>query len=188
VTRAGTLTVWTVGHSSRSLEEVLDLLGPSNIRCLVDVRIYPRSQRHPQFDQRALRKAVEAAGIAYHWAGRALGGHRPPPSGSSHTALAAGLRGYADHMGSEAFQAGMTDLVDLAAHCPTAILCAEKDPQRCHRALIADYLVARGTKVVHLIAPDVTMEHRLSPQARIIDGQLVYNRATQGELALESLQ
>ncbi len=109
------ITLYTVGHSNRSLGELLGLLRDSGIQTLVDVRSYPGSRRHPQFSGDALRFALEGAAMHYHWAGRHFGGMRKPKPGSPHTALTEdGLRGYADHMDTDDFQRAAMQLVNLA--------------------------------------------------------------------------
>ena len=181
-----TLTLYTVGHGTRRLEELIALLKDAGVNTLVDVRAQPRSQRNPQFNDDSLRTACERAGIVYHWAGRQLGGMRAPRPDSPHVALEEGRRGFADHMDTEAFRKGASQLRHLAARGACAILCAERDPARCHRALIADYLTLQGTRVVHLIAPGESREHMLSPAARRESAALIYDRQTSGRLDLES--
>lgn len=177
--------IYTVGHGSRSLDELLNLLLGAGIHTVVDVRAQPQSRRHPHFSGEPLRAALEKTGLIYHWAGRQLGGMRRPRAGSLHTALAEdGLRGYADHMETDAFQTAATQLVRLAARAPTAILCAEREPEHCHRSLIADYLTLQGVRVVHLIEEGEAREHRLRPEVRRESAQLIYDRNTTGALSL----
>ena len=177
-------TLYTIGHGNRSMKEFVPLLVGKDIRTLVDIRAQPHSSRFPHFSTDALRKAMEEIGIVYHWAGRQLGGRRSARPDSRHLALDEGLRGYADYMESDFFQKSAVQLVNLAARSPTAILCAEGSPQRCHRRLIADYLVLRGMEVVHLIAVDDARSHQLSPEARRESVQLIYDRHVSGELDL----
>jgi len=179
-----TLTLYTVGHGTRKLEELIALLEDAGVDTLVDVRAQPRSQHNPQFNDDSLRAACERAGIVYHWAGRQLGGLRAPRPDSPHVALEEGRRGFADHMDTEAFKKGASQLRHLAARGACAILCAERDPVRCHRALIADYLTLQGLRVVHLIAPGESREHLLSPEARRESAALVYDRQVTGRLDL----
>jgi len=180
-----TVTLFTVGHSNRSIEELIGLLGEAGITTLVDVRAEPRSRRNPQFNEDALRTACSAANIVYHWAGRYLGGMRPVRPGSPHVALDEARRGFADHMDTETFHKAAVQLLRMAAHAPTAILCAERDPEKCHRGLIADYLLLQGLRIVHLIAPGERREHLLSPQARRESATLVYNRGTVVDLEFD---
>jgi uncharacterized protein (DUF488 family) len=178
-------TVFTLGHSDRSLEQVMDLLRGAGINTLVDVRAQPHSRRHPQFEESSLRSAAEAAGMTYHWAGRQLGGRRPLAPTSRHKALEEGLRGYADYMETQAFQRAAAQLIGLAGRGATAILCAEREPERCHRSLIADYLILQGIAVVHLMSAGESREHQLRPEARRESAELVYDRQVTGSLELE---
>jgi len=178
------LTLYTVGHGTRQLDELIALLTQAGVVTLVDVRAQPRSQHNPQFNDDSLRAACERAGIVYHWAGRQLGGLRTPRPDSPHVALEEGRRGFADHMDTEAFRKGASQLRQLAGRGACAILCAERDPARCHRALIADYLTLQGLRVVHLIAPGESREHLLSPEVRRESAALVYDRQTTGRLDL----
>lgn len=179
-------TIYTLGHSNRTLEELLDILRQAGIQVLVDVRAQPHSAHNPQFNREALRAAVEAAGRTYHWAGRQLGGMRPAQPGSPHVALVDdSLRAYADYMDLAAFQTAAAQLVRLATGASLAILCAERLPERCHRSLIADYLALQGVRVVHLIARGEAREHLLSAHARRESMQLVYDRHTTDVLELD---
>jgi len=176
------VTLYTVGHSNRELDELLAILEEAGVTTLVDVRAEPRSRRHPQFNEDALRAACAPANIVYHWAGRHLGGMRPLRPGSPHVALDEGRRGFADHMDTEIFKKAAAQLANMAAHAPTAILCAEREPEHCHRALIADYLLLQGARIVHLIAVGERRDHLLSPQARRESATLVYDRHTTAAL------
>jgi uncharacterized protein (DUF488 family) len=168
-------TAFTVGHSTRPIEELLDMLRGSGVRLLVDVRRYPVSRRYPHFSRPALSASLAAAGIDYgHEVD--LGGHREPAPGSPNTAWrAAAFRGYADHMATPAFAAALARLEEAAAARPTAVLCAEADPTKCHRQLVADALVARGARVVHILGPGRTEDHVIHPAARVTPrGGIVY--------------
>ncbi len=136
--------IYTVGHSTRRLEEFLRLLSAHGVEGVVDVRRYPASRRHPHFAREALAGALAAAGIAYRHEPD-LGGRRAPRGDSANVGWKdAGFRGYADHMATTAFRAALERLIEFAEARPTAILCAEAVPSRCHRQLIADALTARG--------------------------------------------
>jgi uncharacterized protein (DUF488 family) len=178
--------LYTIGHSSRTLPELIELLRNAGIGFLVDVRRYPRSTRHPHFDSARLRKVCEVASIGYHWAGEQLGGYRAQTPDSPHTALPEGLRGYADYMQTERFLKSAAQLIDLARRAPTAILCAEKRPQDCHRSLISDYLCSNGVRVEHLIEPGVRETHVLNPRARLTQERLQYDGLTQGALPFDA--
>lgn len=159
--------VLTVGHSTRSLDELRALLGAHGAEMLVDVRTVPRSRRHPQFDRDALPGPLRTAGIGYEHI-RALGGLRRSRPDSVNTAWQnAGFRGYADHMQTEEFEAGLARLLEIARHARTAMMCAEAVPWRCHRSLLADALVARGVAVEHILSPTARQLHRLTPWARV---------------------
>ena len=169
-------TLFTLGHSNRSLAELLALLQAAVIATLVDVRAEPRSRHNPQFNEDSLRDACTRADIAYHWAGRMLGGLRVARADSPHLALEAGLRGFADHMQTDGFKKGAAQLLAMAGKAPTAFLCAERLPENCHRALIADYLLLQGARVLHLIEPGENREHVLNPAARRESAALIYDR------------
>ena len=179
-------TLYTVGHSNRSIQEFIDLLVVADIQTLVDVRRVPRSGRYPQFSEPQLRVAINGAGMAYHWAGRQLGGHREGSPDSPHTALHGAYRGYADHMETDVFEKAAAQLVSVAFQGRTAVMCAEREPDHCHRALLADYLTLRGLTVLHLIARDEVREHRLNPALRTESVRPVYDRGTTGTLDFDS--
>jgi uncharacterized protein (DUF488 family) len=166
--------IFTVGHSTRPQEELIAILKEAGVERLVDVRRFPGSRRHPQFGKEALRAGLAAAGIAYRHEPD-LGGRRDPRPDSLNTAWrVAGFRGYADHMASPQFRAAVERLV-AGSSLPTAVMCAEALPWKCHRQLIADALVARGIEVVHLLAPGQRQAHVLNPSAAVgLDGVLVY--------------
>lgn len=177
--------IYTIGHSTRTIGELLGLLAAHRIEQVVDVRRYPASRRHPQFAQAALATTLAAAGLAYHHEPD-LGGRRPARLDSRNTAWrSAGFRGYADYMETPAFQAALERLVATARARPTAALCAEAVPWRCHRHLIADALVTRGEAVSHILRADRVDAHRLSAHARVLpDGQLCYPARSGDQTAL----
>lgn len=187
--RIGTFTMtalFTLGHSNRSLPELIELLKQAGIETLVDIRAQPRSTRHPTFNEDSLRGATGAVGVQYHWAGRQLGGLRAAQADSPHKALAAdGLRGFADYMDEPGFTRAIAQLLGLAERAPTAILCAEREPLHCHRSLIADYLTLQGVEVTHLIDAATQRPHQLRPEARRESAALIYDRLVSGDLALE---
>src|SRR5436190_6909680 len=156
------MLISTVGHSTRSAEELLELLRGAEVRLVVDIRAFPSSRRHPQFNRGALSEWLPAAGIRYrHLPG--LGGRRSPAPGSSnHAWREAAFQGYADHMRSEEFQRALGELEAVARECATAIMCAEAVWWRCHRRLVADALVLRGWRVEHLGIGDGRAEHELT--------------------------
>lgn len=172
---AHSLHLYTIGHSTRSLEELLHLLGENGVSCLVDVRTVPRSRRNPQFNLEALEHALPAAGIGYvHLA--ALGGlrrglgERSPNTGWRNDSF----RGFADYMMTAQFQKGLEGLLGLAAQETVAIMCAEAVPWRCHRSLIADALTVRGVRVTHILGQGRTQPHRLTPFAQVKGLEITY--------------
>jgi uncharacterized protein (DUF488 family) len=176
-------TVYSIGHGNRSAAEFLAILTASGVACLADVRAYPGSRRHPQFARKSLALLLEAAGIGYHWLGKALGGFRQASPHTIHTALATdNLRAYADHMNSNAFRTGINQLLAYAAASPVAMLCAERLPQHCHRAMIADYLTANGIAVIHILSEEQRITHSCNPCARWDGKRLIYDKAGRQQL------
>ena len=168
------LTVWSVGHSTRSLAELLAVLAPYGIEAVADVRRFPASRRQPQYDRPALEAGLHAAGIDYRSI-PALGGRRQPLSKTPDNAWRhPAFRGYADHLASEEFAAGLFELLMLAWGLRTAVLCAEVLWWRCHRRLIADVLVSLGARVVHILGAKTARAHELAAPARVIRGALTY--------------
>ena len=168
-------TVYTIGHSTRSLEELLALLGESDVRLVADVRAFPSSRRHPQFNRGALASCLPQAGISYrHLAG--LGGRREPVPGSPNGGWQEqALQGYADHMRTGEFQAALAELEAAAAQTPAATMCAEAVWWRCHRRLIADALLVRGWRVEHLGIGASRVVHELTEFAVLdADGVITY--------------
>ena len=180
------LTLYTVGHGARTAAELLELLRAAAIGCIADVRSYPVSRRHPQFSQQNLVPFLDEGAIGYRWLGKALGGFRHGPTPSIHTALAnASSRAYADHMSSTAFHEGMAELLALARVRTTSMLCAERLPQHCHRAMISDYLTAKSIAVIHIVDEGQRMPHCLSGGARWTEGRLIYDRGSSRQLGWE---
>lgn len=178
------LALFTVGHGSRDLDAFLALLRAHRIQCLVDVRAYPASRRHPHFARINLAAALTAGGIRYLWEGAALGGMRRPRRDSPHTVLRdAAFRGYADHMESGEFRAAAERLMGLGRTLRTAFMCAETNPAHCHRSFIADALVGRGAEVLHLFDTNGARRHVLRAGARLAGGRLVYDSGVQLGLA-----
>ena len=169
------MVVHTLGHSTLTLGDFLALLGAHAIAVVADVRRFPASRRHPHFSREALAAALASADRSYCWLPE-LGGRRTGRPGSPHVAWQnPAFRAYADHMETVEFQAGVGALLALAAERPTAVLCAEAVPWRCHRQLVADALVARGIEVRHVLGPASAPPHRLTPFARLEGGRLVYD-------------
>ena len=163
------MTIFTIGHSTRSLDEFLALLRAHSITQLGDVRTVPKSRRHPHFAGAALATSLADAGIAYRHL-PALGGLRKPRRDSKNSAWRhEGFRGYADYMESKEFNEAIDDLIAWAGApgVRTAVMCAEAVWWRCHRQLIADALVARNVTVQHIQTAKSAPEHKLTEFARI---------------------
>lgn len=179
------MTIFTIGHGNRTIGEFIALLREAGIECLVDVRAYPVSRRHPQFARDSLGKSLVDADIRYVWEGKALGGRRKLEKNSLHVALEnPGFRAYAGHMATEDFQRVLGTLIETGRGQPTAMMCAERLPWECHRHLIADSLVARGIRVVHLVSVGERTEHTLNRLARNDGKRLVYDAGEQLGLKL----
>ena len=169
--------VWTIGHSTRSLEAFLDLLARNRIEAVADVRRYPGSRRWPHFAREPLAMALEGRGLVYMWFPE-LGGRRTPNSESPNTAWrSAAFRGYADYMATEAFAEGLDRLVNLASGLRVAVMCAESLWWRCHRGLIADVLRWLEFDVIHILGPGSTAPHPYTAAARVVGGRLSYAAA-----------
>jgi uncharacterized protein (DUF488 family) len=169
------MRIWTIGHSTRTIDEFISLLKANGIKLLADVRAWPGSKRYPQFNNDALTESLNAHGIRYEHFPE-LGGKRKSKPDSHNTAWRnASFRGYADYMETDQFRKGIGRLLDVAAQAgPTAIMCAEAVWWRCHRSLIADHLKARGMEVMHILGANKVEPHPYTSAARIVDGELSY--------------
>jgi uncharacterized protein (DUF488 family) len=166
--------IWTIGHSTRSLEEFVDLLHGEEIEVVADVRRYPASRMHPHFNAGALGQSLPANGVRYEGYPD-LGGRRAPAAASANTRWRnASFRGYADYMETPAFAEALGRLTDAAARARTAIMCAEAPWWRCHRALIADALKSRGVEVLHIMGGERLVAHPYTSAASVVDGKLYY--------------
>ena len=167
--------IYTIGHSTRSLDELIAALQAHEIKILVDIRSIPMSRRLPHFNRESLEKALPDAGIRYVWM-KELGGRRKKiRDDSPHIAIRSdSFRNYADHMLTHEFELGMQKLLELAAEARTAYMCAERVYFNCHRMLVSDWLVAHGYEVLHIDATGPVRPHKLMPEARMINGQLIY--------------
>ncbi len=168
-------TLYTIGHSTRSLDELVSALNAHDIQIVVDIRAFPMSRRLPHFNREMLEQSLPEHGIRYVWM-KALGGYRKMiRRDSPHTALRnANFRNYADYTLTPEFEQAIADLIDLANRSPTAYMCAERVYFRCHRMMVSDWLVAKGHEVFHIDAEGPVKAHKLLSDARIIDGQLIY--------------
>ena len=166
--------LFTVGHSTRPIDEFLALLTGHRIARLVDVRTVPRSRHNPQFGSDLLPPALDRAGIAYTHL-PALGGLRHTRTDSPNTAWKnASFRGYADYMLTPDFDRALDDLIAMVARERVAIMCAEAVPWRCHRSLIADALTARGIPVTHILSAGRTQPHTMTSFAHVEGTQVTY--------------
>lgn len=166
--------LWTIGHSTRPLEEFLGLLQAFDIQLLADVRIIPYSRRHPQFHTDALAKSLADTGILYRHM-PSLGGRRKSRPDSPNAGWRnRSFRGYADYMETQGFWDALEDLMAMGHKQSVAILCAEAVPWRCHRTLIADALVSRGWTVGHIISANSLKTHTCTPFARFEGNRLTY--------------
>jgi len=172
--KPGELRIFTIGHSNRPIEEFLRLLNAHGIKRVADIRTIPRSRHNPQFNSDALSESLSAAGIDYTPM-KELGGLRHAKSDSINTAWKnASFRGYADYMQTPEFAAGIASLIKLAAEEPTAIMCAEAVPWRCHRSLVADALVIRGIEVEDILSATRAQPHALTSFALVNGTQITY--------------
>jgi uncharacterized protein (DUF488 family) len=167
--------LYTIGHSTRSLDDLVEALQAHSIQALVDIRAFPRSRRLPHFNSESLVQTLPEAGIRYLWM-PTLGGYRKkiredsPNIGLRNESF----RNYADYMLTEEFEKGTGELVSLAGNARVAYMCAERVYSRCHRMLVSDWLVSRGHDVMHIDGIGPATPHRLSDAARIVDGEMIY--------------
>lgn len=167
-------TVYTIGHSTRPIDQFIALLNEQAVTRLLDIRTVPRSRHNPQFGQDELAGALAQAGIEYQYIA-ALGGLRRARKDSPNDGWRnQSFRGYADHMQQSDFNAAVDDVVRLADTRRCALMCAEAVPWRCHRSLVADALLVRGIRVEHIINPGKTRPHVLTPFAQVAGHSITY--------------
>jgi len=168
-------SLYTIGHSTRTIDELIEALKAHDIQTLVDIRAFPMSRRLPHFNRESLEKTLPAVGIEYRWL-PALGGHRKKiRDDSPNLALRNdSFRNYADYMLTQEFQSGIDELLKLAQRSRTAYMCAERVYFRCHRMLVSDWLVAHAHEVFHIDGTGPVKAHKLMAEARVVDGELVY--------------
>lgn len=168
-------TIWTIGHSTRPIEEFTGLLTANGIEQLVDIRAYPGSRRYPHFNRENLIQSMGAANIHYVHI-ETLGGRRKPQPDSTNDAWHhPAFRGYADYMQSPAFVEAVSELERIAGEARSAYMCSEAPWWKCHRALVSDYLKARGWIVLHIMGPGKVVEHPYTAPARATQGRLFYD-------------
>jgi len=168
--------VWTIGHSTRAIDDFISLLKENKIAAVADVRMFPGSRRYPHFGREALAKSLADAGIRYQHFPE-LGGRRKASPNSKNTAWRnESFRGYADYMETEDFRKGIERLAEVGKQAgPVAIMCAEAVWWRCHRSLISDYLKARGVEVLHILDHNKVEPHPFTSAAKIVNGELSYS-------------
>ncbi len=172
--RQQAVTLFTIGHSTRTVEEFIKLLKVHGITLLVDIRTIPKSRHNPQFNSDELARALGMEGIAYEHL-KDLGGLRHAKKDSVNTAWEnASFRGFADYMQTGDFERGLGHLMDLAEKSSTVIMCAEAVPWRCHRSLIGDALLARGVRVLDIMNEGPAKEHKLTAFARVQGTTVTY--------------
>lgn len=165
-------TIYTIGHSTRPIEEFISLLKKNGVTRLIDIRTVPRSRHNPQYEQTALETSLPDTGIEYRYM-KDLGGLRPKVKDSINMGWHnESFRNYADYMQTDAFAAGIKELIAVAEQSPTAIMCAEAVPWRCHRSLVGDALVARDIEVLDIMSETSTKPHTLTSFA-VVDGTKV---------------
>jgi uncharacterized protein (DUF488 family) len=169
-------TIYTIGHSTRTLDELVEALHAHNIRTLVDIRAFPASRRLPHFNRESLEVSLPEAGIDYVWKKEMGGRRRKTLSDSPNTGLRNdSFRHYADYMLTPEFQLAAEDVRQLAIAAPTAYMCAERVYFHCHRMLVSDYYLAHGNEVLHIDATGPARPHKLTREAHLVNGQLIYN-------------
>ena len=168
-------TLYTIGHSTRTLDELVSALHAHGIETLVDIRAFPMSRRLPHFNRESLERSLPEQDIRYIWI-KALGGYRKATrKDSPHTALRnASFRNYADYTLTPEFEHAAAELLEIANVSRTAYMCAERVYFRCHRMIVSDWLVAHGHEVLHIDAEGPVRPHKLFAEARVIDGQMIY--------------
>lgn len=175
-------TIYTIGHSNLTIASFITHLNKNAINTLIDIRAWPHSKHHPQFNQDNLTNELQQVGLARHWAGRQLGGMRKPILDSVHLGLQGGMRGYADYMQSDEFKTGVAKLIKIAADSTVCLMCAEREPMDCHRSLLSDYLVLQGVGVQHINGVGQVSPHYRRPEARCESARLIYDRMQQKSL------
>lgn len=166
--------IWTIGHSTRSIEEFIAILKSFDLQVLVDVRSFPGSRRYPHFNRESLRESLSGEGIDYIHCPELGGRRRARPDSHNVAWRNESFRGYADYMETEGFRAAIEQLVEVANDRRCVVMCAEAVWWRCHRSLISDYLKVRGVNVAHVTNAHKSEEHPFTSAARITDGVLSY--------------
>lgn len=172
----GGTTVYTIGHSTRSLDEFVGMLNAHGVTSLIDIRTVPKSRRYPHFAGDALSESLPAVGISYDWM-KDLGGLRKPRPDSENAAWRnLSFRGYADHMQTQEFEEAVDELVRRSEEKTVAIMCSEAVPWRCHRSLVGDALLVRGVTVMDIMSETKATPHELTSFAQVDGTRVTYPR------------
>ncbi|MEO6844218.1 MAG: DUF488 domain-containing protein [Ginsengibacter sp.] len=166
--------VWTIGHSTRTLEELIEMLRSFKIEMVVDIRSYPGSRRYPQFNKEALEVSLPENDIQYVHIKKLGGRRKVNPESKNTTWRHVAFRGYADYMETDEFKEGIQVLEKIALQQRTAFMCSEAVWWRCHRSMVSDYLKAHGWKVMHIMGLNKEEEHPYTSPAKVVDGELSY--------------
>ena len=168
-------TLFTIGHSTRTLEELIETLQAHSIRSLVDIRAFPMSRRLPHFNRESLEKTLPNTNIHYLWM-KDLGGRKKKSLAESPNLALRNdsFRNYADYMLTPRFERAIAELIKIGEPSRTAYMCAERAYFRCHRMLVSDWLVAHGHQVLHIDDAKPPKPHQLMNEARLVDNQLIY--------------
>ena len=167
-------TIFTIGHSTRPFNQFLELLQAHGVERLIDIRTIPRSRRNPQFSLNTLGPALEAAGIQYVHLKELGGLRRPKPDSRNVGWRNASFRGYADYMATPEFEIALSRAIKLSQVKPSALMCAEAVPWRCHRSLVGDALAARKFTVKHIMSAKFANGHELTPFAQVRGEKVTY--------------
>jgi uncharacterized protein (DUF488 family) len=168
------IQIHTIGHSTRSFLNFVELLRERSIFSLADIRTVPRSRFNPQFNQESLQIELPKTGIAYRHLPELGGFRKPRPDSVNNAWRDAGFRGFADYMVLKEFSVALESVIELARSAQLALMCAEGNPRECHRLLIADALVVRGVSVWHIVSREHAKEHVLTPFARVEEFTITY--------------
>jgi uncharacterized protein (DUF488 family) len=172
------VSLFTIGHSTRSADQFVALLRGAGVRCVWDIRSFPGSRRYPHFSAEHLAELLPSAGIDYEHHPELGGRRRPSPNGPPSAWRNASFRGYAEYMATDDFRGAITRLIHASESVPLAIMCSEAVPWRCHRNLVSDAVTARGTAVQHILDDRIT-PHALTKFAVIEDGEVRYPPSTE---------
>jgi uncharacterized protein (DUF488 family) len=167
-------TIYTIGHSTRPLEDFLGLLNAHSVHRLVDIRTVPRSRHNPQFNRETLPESLRTIGVEYTHLAQLGGLRRPRPDSPNRGWKNESFRGYADYMLTDEFEAALLDLIRMGQAEQVAVMCAEAVPWRCHRSLVADALTLRGVPVEHILSLKQRSPHRLTPWAEVAGTRILY--------------